>query len=84
MGIVARAREKFFRATRLRRSIVELCQGKESSIDFFAGTLYTDNFIPIISLLTSESCLHVSNLQKSTKSLQRSLVLPQSGLIIQL
>ena len=28
-------------------SIVELCQGKESSIYFFAGSLYTSSLIPI-------------------------------------
>ena len=37
--------------------IVELCQGKKSSIDFFAGALYTGNLIPIISFLASGSCL---------------------------
>ena len=41
--------------------IVELCQCKESSIDFFAGALYMGKLIPIISFLASVSCL--SNLQ---------------------
>ena len=43
--------------------IVELCQCKESSINFFAGALYMGNLIPIISFLASVSCL--SNLQNS-------------------
>ena len=66
MDIVARAREKFFRAPRPRRtgSIVELCQGKENSVDFFAGEIM-GNLIPIISFLASEFCL--SNLQNSAK-----------------
>ena len=41
--------------------IVELCHGRESSIDFLAGALYTGSLISITSLLASESCL--SNLQ---------------------
>ena len=50
IGIVARAREKFFRATRppLTGSIVELCQGKIYSVGFFAGP-FTGNLIPITS-----------------------------------
>ena len=45
MGIVARAREK-----------VELCQGKENSVDFFTGA-FTGNLISVISFLASEFCL---------------------------
>ena len=43
--------------------IVELCHGRENSIDFLAGALYTGILIPMTSLLASEPCL--SNLQNS-------------------
>ena len=43
--------------------IVELCHGRESSINILAGALYAGSLIPMTSLLVSESCL--SNLQNS-------------------
>ena len=33
--------------------IVELCHGRESSIDILAGALYTGSLIPMTSLLAS-------------------------------
>ena len=67
MGIVARAREKFFRAPRLRRMLlfhelinlpqnyvmIPICYRNSRTVPiyFFTGALYTGNLIPIISII---------------------------------
>ena len=42
--------------------IVKLCRGRESSIDFLTGALYTGSLIPMTSLLASEGSANVDAL----------------------